>query len=98
MVRSIKRHAWLRQWEILAQVARLARICHLSSTGHPAPRARPALRVLPPPAARLARRAGFALLAMWFALLARGQAPALRPGLPVIQTPSRLVDVIDIHE
>ncbi|HEX4677274.1 MAG TPA: hypothetical protein VH209_18180, partial [Steroidobacteraceae bacterium] len=35
---------------------------------------------------------------MWFALLAHGQAPALRPGLPVIQTPSRLVDVIDIDE
>jgi tetratricopeptide (TPR) repeat protein len=46
----------------------------------------------------LGQRAGVALLTLWFALLAHGQAPTLRPGLPVIQTPSRLVDVIDIDE
>jgi hypothetical protein len=38
-----------------------------------------------------------ALLVLWCATLAHGQTPT-RPGLPVIQTPSRLVDVIDIDE
>lgn len=48
--------------------------------------------------ARLARYACVALLALWCANPARGQTPSLRPALPVTQTPSRLVDVIDIDE
>jgi Outer membrane lipoprotein/SPOR domain len=51
-----------------------------------------------PSRAGIASRLGVALLALSSALLAHGQAPTLRPGLPVAQTPSRLVDVIDIDE
>ncbi|HEY0341350.1 MAG TPA: SPOR domain-containing protein, partial [Steroidobacteraceae bacterium] len=39
-----------------------------------------------------------ALLLVFCAGLARGQAPPPRSSLPVIQTPARLVDVIDIDE
>ena len=46
----------------------------------------------------ISRRAWIAVLALWCANLAHGQIPTLRPGLPVAQTPSRLIDVIDIDE
>src|ERR1700730_1870904 len=37
------------------------------------------------------------LFVLWCTTVAHGQIP-IHPGLPVIQTPSRLVDVIDIDE